>query len=283
MRWVVGLLLASAGILKAAQLIAEPVAILASPLGWFLAPLQISAELIVGALALSGAYWRRLRWLALLLFVGFAAYSLYLAINGAASCGCFGPIEIHPWWTFGLDVAVVAGLLAAIFAGSAKTASPIGPRCQVGWATTLVALTVGCASALNWYALGSSSIESLAADSDLVVLEPEEWIGKPLPIADYIDADLSEGDWIVLLHRHDCPECQEVAPRYEGLASTRNIALIEMPPYGGEPEGQGPALHARMPDDREWFVQTPVEIRVKDGVVLHASTELPAIVVTTEL
>lgn len=86
-----------------------------------------------------------------------------------------------------------------------------------------------------------------------------------------------------MLHRHDCPECQQAAPQYEVLADTQKVVIIEMPPYGGERLEEGPALHARMPNDREWYAQTPVEIRIKNGVVLDASTDLPAIAGATEL
>jgi hypothetical protein len=36
-------------------------------------------------------------------------------------------------------------------------------------------------------------------------------------------------------------------------------------------------VHARLSDDREWFVQAPVEIRLRDGEVVDASRELPAV------
>ena len=280
MRWLVGLLLVCAAVLKAIELIVEPALAMATPIGRYLVPLQIATELSVGAIAMSGLYWRRLRWFALLLFTGFALYSLYLALSGASSCGCFGFIKVHPWWTGALDLAVVTGLLLTIFAGSDEAMPMVIPRSKL--AAVLVALSVGVAIvvASNSAPRGAESIAKIGA---LVVLEPEEWIGKPLPIADFINADLSKGDWIVLLHRHDCPDCQEAAPQYEDLADAQNVAIVEMPPYGSERLAEGPALHARMPDDRDWFVQTPVEIRVKDGVVLHASTELPAIVQTTEL
>lgn len=45
------------------------------------------------------------------LFGILAGASLYLALAGQASCGCFGQIVVHPWWTFALDGAVVAALL----------------------------------------------------------------------------------------------------------------------------------------------------------------------------
>src|SRR5688500_6399704 len=110
MRWVVGLLLVSAAVLKTAQLVAEPSDTLTTPFGGWLVPVQVGAELGIGLVALSGSYWRQIRALALVMFVGFAGYSLYLALSGASSCGCFGPVAVHPWWTFSLDVAVVFGL-----------------------------------------------------------------------------------------------------------------------------------------------------------------------------
>ena len=44
-------------------------------------------------------------------FAGFALFSLRTAWLGIATCGCFGKIDVNPWITFGVDVAVLAGLL----------------------------------------------------------------------------------------------------------------------------------------------------------------------------
>jgi hypothetical protein len=122
-----------------------------------------------------------------------------------------------------------------------------------------------------------SQSNSETSAGDLVVLEPEQWLGMPFPISEYIDANLSEGAWIVLFHRHDCPDCQEATPQYERLAHSRRVALVEVPPYGHELVGTGRARHARLRNDRNWFIQTPVEVQLNDGVVVSASTKLPAI------
>jgi hypothetical protein len=58
MRWVVGILLVSAAILKAVQLITDPTVTLTN--GRLLPSLQVGAELGIGLLALNGAYWRQL-------------------------------------------------------------------------------------------------------------------------------------------------------------------------------------------------------------------------------
>ena len=124
MRWVVGGLLVSAAFLKAVELATKPATTLAIPLGGLLLPVQVGAELGIGLLALSGLYWQKLRWIALLLFSSFAAYSFYLAMGRAASCGCFGPLRIHPWWTFSLDLAVILGLLFSVRYGQLRRLGP---------------------------------------------------------------------------------------------------------------------------------------------------------------
>lgn len=274
MRWVVGLLLVFAAVLKAAQLVIEPTAALVGRSGSLLLPTQVGVELGVGLLVLSGLYWRQLRWLALCLFTSFATYSFYLAVVGAASCGCFGPVEVHPWWAFWLDVAVVLGLLISI--GRCHPSSTSwwqGP----GWihrhtvAMTIVGISVVSIALLVRHASPRTATtgDLPTRTGNLVILEPGQWIGKLLPIADAIDLDLTEGRWIVLLHRHDCPECQAAVPRYEELAIQQPVALVEVPPYADSHDAAtGPANRARLSNDREWFVQTPVEIRLQDGVVL---------------
>jgi hypothetical protein len=129
---------------------------------------------------------------------------------------------------------------------------------------------LGAALLMRYIQTRSAQADGLLASAgNLVILEPEKWVGRPLPIADVIDLDLSQGDWTVLLHRHDCPDCQEAVPRYEKLAQLQPVALIEVPPYGDfHASTNDAARHGRLKSDREWFVQTPVELRLQDGVVL---------------
>jgi hypothetical protein len=103
------LLLTAAGF-KAYALWTDP-----SPaLSWFFSPrwqvALIEGETLLGLWLLSGL---AMRWAWLLAQVGFillAGVSLYLALAGKPSCGCFGKLTISPWYTFGLDVAAVAAL-----------------------------------------------------------------------------------------------------------------------------------------------------------------------------
>lgn len=282
MRSLVGLLLVAAAVLKAVQLITEPAAALVDPLGRGLLPVQIGTELALGLLVLSGLYWHKLRWLVLVLFTGFAGYSLYLAVTGATSCGCFGPIRIHPWWMLGLDLAVVAGLLFSTLVGHGEIdPHPTGRflmrdaphrhrRLIVVGATVA---TIIAALLFRYTDQRTAVGEGLVSAGDLVVLEPEHWIGKRLPIAGAIDLDLSQGEWTILLHRHDCPVCQEQVPHYEQRAAMgERVALVEVPPYGDFERHGNDCSYARLQGAHDWFVQTPVELRLKDGVVQAVKT-----------
>lgn len=56
----------------------------------------------------------RLTWLATVgLFTVFGGVSLYKALSGEASCGCFGAAQVNPWITMGLDMTIV-GLLTFV-------------------------------------------------------------------------------------------------------------------------------------------------------------------------
>jgi hypothetical protein len=278
MRWVAGWLLVVAAALKAAKLIAEPGVVFTQPLGRYFLPTQCGVELAIGLLLLFGINWRILRWLAIILFTGFAAYSLYLAISGRTSCGCFGPIYVNPWWTFGLDVAVTLGLLSSVLTESqvinqadVNLARPttFAPSLRIaialisGFAVVSMAIVVRYTDQQTVFAHGHPTSANGA-----VVLSPEQWIGAELPIADLIDVDLSRGEWVVLLHRHDCPACQEKVPKYEQRATAgERVALIEVPPYGDVSRQIKACHYGRLRADHNWFVETPIEIRLRDGIV----------------
>lgn len=112
MRIIVGLLLILAGCFKTLVLYTDPIVLQQPDWVRVIIPFEIAVEIGIGILVLVGIYWHQVLWVALVLFTGFAGYSLWLALQGAETCGCFGPIKVSPWWTFGLDLVVVAGLFA---------------------------------------------------------------------------------------------------------------------------------------------------------------------------
>jgi hypothetical protein len=109
-RMALGLFLLVAAGLKAHSLATDPLsqdAFFASPR---LLIATIEVEIVLGLWLLSG-WFVRAAWVTALGFFGvLAGVSLYLALAGQRSCGCFGQVTVSPWATFSLDIAAVAAL-----------------------------------------------------------------------------------------------------------------------------------------------------------------------------
>ena len=99
LRIAAALLLLMAAGLKAHQLATEPVlgtGLLESR--WFLMAV-VEFELFFGLWLLSGLL-TKVTWAAALgCFVLFCCISLFKALSGHATCGCFGKVEVNPWYT----------------------------------------------------------------------------------------------------------------------------------------------------------------------------------------
>lgn len=115
----------------------------------------------------------------------------------------------------------------------------------------------------------------------LVILDPETWIGKPWPLLEQsgLEAELTVGVWDVLLIRNECHVCHDVIRELQHVFSVQpvepQIALIgidqhEVDSYVARlPEMD--CLLGHLPHDREWFVTTPLRLRLSAGVCVEAS------------
>lgn len=277
---VVGALLASSAFLKAWDGSGARTA------GVELTYALIVVEMALAAACFAGFQPRKVRWLLLTLFACFASYATYLLTTGAESCGCFGAVTVPPAWTLALDLVI----LTLLWKWRPQQAAPQEPASAAyGWIKWSVAYAIMILPAtivfLARQPTALTSEDSLADVSGIVILEPETWVGRPLPIASEVDVGdkLATGEWLVLLYHHDCPKCLEATPRYrqraEQLAHESNacrVALIETPPHAEHSPAHrdAPCLEGRLSDQREWFVQTPVEITLKDGRVVGVRKEL---------
>ncbi len=151
---------------------------------------------------------------------------------------------------------------------------------MVIWA--LIGGPVGYAMA-SFHPTTLSDAGSVMGNSNLVVLEPEKWVGKRLPVLNYIDIgeQLATGQWTVVFYHSGCTDCQAVLRDYKRRARTETfisrIALVEVPPYGDYSEGSdlpGPTfISGRLSEAKEWFVKTPLQVKLTDGVVSWQSEQ----------
>lgn len=277
---VLGGLLVTAALLKGHELFTLPVA---NKDIWSYRPFlifQVECELALGLWLLSGLWKRAAWWISLLCFALFCGVTLYKALTGAASCGCFGRIPLNTWITL-LAIDVPAVCLLLLF----RTEKPSGPATprplaqKIYTAVCLVLLVTGIG--VTTTVLVMHVPQRVTAEFE--VLEPPTWVGEMLPIMTHIDraAPLQQGNWLIMLFHHDCPDCAQAMPAFEEIAEnfvgnedTLQLALIEIPPYGHDAEARESVCHlVRMDDSKKWMVVTPAVLLMADGVVRHAWEE----------
>ncbi len=285
-RIALGLLLLTAAALKGHQLATEPTAETSLLTSRWLLIAVVEFELFFGLWLLAGLYPRWTWRGALLCFGAFGSVSLWKAISGEASCGCFGRVPISPWQTLVVDGAIVMLLLhwgperdESVFKQSSRSAN----RRAVG--VVGVSIAVGIPAALVMAAYRPAAITpqgAIAGQSQFVVLKPAEWIGNRFPLIDWVDigGQLARGEWIVLLYHVGCPECREMIAEYGQLghdphkaSDARRVALIQAPHSGSRFTGDVDVsscpgcVSGQLSDSRRWFVSTPAVVFLEDGVV----------------
>jgi hypothetical protein len=119
-----------------------------------------------------------------------------------------------------------------------------------------------------------------------VTLEPKNWLGKKFPLFEFIVFDngfnrdnLKIGGWSILLYHVDCKKCQELLAKINDQSKNEtfeNLILIEIP---GKEVKQGffngvqsHVVSGTLQSGTEWFVQTPVLLKLSHGMVLDIST-----------
>jgi hypothetical protein len=293
LRVLLAAVLLTAAALKAYQLATEPVAghgLLDSR--WLLMA-TVEFELLFGIWLLSGSLPKPTWAAALICFSLFACVSLYKGMAGEASCGCWGRVAVSPWWTGIFDLAIVMALLR----WQPSAASPLPPgegkgegalsaisvvRRAVGVLAIWLLIGVPAAVAMGSYtSITLSDAGDIIGDDKIVVLEPEEWVGKRFPLLDYIDIGdkLKDGEWFVILYHYDCPKCQEAIKKlvHEMLVKGKrtHVALIEVPPYG-ETQSYISLTEVgfwlgRLSSEREWFVITPTQLQLERGIIVEST------------
>lgn len=292
LRIVLGLILLTAAILKGWQLATEPTlekGLLTSR--WFLI-LGVEVEWLLAVWLLSGMYKRAAWWVTLGSFVLFACIALHKALSGEVTCGCFGQVQVNPWYTVILDL----GCVSLLFLCCQRQASACSARGDITWlwpallCSGLVSVGLAGGVAMGIYTpTRVDRANQLLGRSTSVVLEPARWGGELFPLLEYIDIghELEAGRWLIVLYRHDCLHCQEEMPEYERLAEDirasaqpARVMFVELPPYSEnlhhQSERRGPYLVGHLAQTKTWFVTTPTAVLLKDQRVLQVMEDAAA-------
>lgn len=263
----------------------------------FVLRFSIAVELVV-----VGAMWllpRLARPIGIAMLTSFLPVLIGDVALGASSCGCFGAVRVHPGITLAMDLGFLLGLwlLGRRVERLATPASlPTRNVMAAGiWVLASFALAFGLTAG------GGHSVPAAEGDpASVAAAGPVEgyylpryadWIGKAwseLPISGWIQGapgDLGVGPRFVFFYRKDCEHCHALMEaHFVGplAVPTTAVAVPErggFPTVGIQPFDCDECSRAELPPGVDWFLQTPVLVRLEDGVVRCAaevSPEAPA-------
>ena len=212
----------------------------------------------------------RLRWTLPLAMIAFAVFWLvasYRIWTGEASCGCFGRVVVPPAVTWVIDAIAI---MALYYATVEIWKRPDIER-RSWWVPITVVVLLAVPLGIRAAKFQPLTLDDVGVESGgLILLRPEEWVGAPFALADFIEDGqiLKSGKWNVLLFHHDCPKCQQRIQQLTRLTRRPDepLALIEIPPYGA-PAAIPNATLLKLSEKQRWFVRTPVELTLETGVV----------------
>ncbi len=181
--------------------------------------LLIMAELGLVTWLVSG--WRRrlARGLAAVGFLGFTGVTMWKWSQGETSCGCFGPLAVHPAITGCIDLTLAIGL-----GWSRRTAgvSPASPARLPGRATRwILGLGTGLTAILGIVLLLHAPDQPFTPPQPSPTAHAQQSTDYP--------AEILTGHWRVVVFRSDCGHCQEIVPDLarESLDDLRRYLFID--------------------------------------------------------
>lgn len=204
---------------------------------------------------------------------------------GASSCGCFGAVQIPPWVTLVTDAFFLISLLfLARGVPALKTPRSLPTRQVLSaglWSVISVAVAFGLTSSGMAADTSSSGPEIASSGPAEGYYLPDytSWVGQPfsqLDLAGWIRGlpdDLDEGQQYMLFYRKDCEHCHELMEFFfaeELPLPTTAVAVpdrVGFPTVGVQPFVCAGCRLAELPAGVDWFLQTPVLVKLSDGVV----------------
>ena len=227
-------------------------------------------ELGIGIWALVGKHQLKVERVLLWLFSSFFAISVAKFVRGDADCGCFGVITVSPIYTIVLDAGLIVWL-AKDLKQQAIVATRLGLQPFVMWMLIIASVFTSLFLILRFK---TTTLEELANASgdDTVVLRPNDWVGRKLPILKYVEPphELGNGRWLCVLVKPDCPACEDVIAASASPETTIAVAYIDIGVHASKREDGN---WFRLTDNYRWFSKTPILIHLDDGIVKHVADQ----------
>jgi hypothetical protein len=227
------------------------------------------------------------RWIGVAMLTAFAPILVGDLVLGASSCGCFGALEVNPWITLVTDVTFLLGLLVLGRREPRLALTPNLPTSRVLIAGAFSVVSVAAAFGLSPPGAsvdrksvehGGGSALPLPADGYYMPMY-DSWIGRPfleLDLASWVKNlpdTLGNGSQYIIFYRKDCEHCHQLMELYFSGSLSESTTAIAVPErYGFPSENLQPfdcpeCRRAELPSGIDWFLQTPVLVRLADGVV----------------
>ena len=275
---ILALILFSAGLLKIVQLRIDMQHNLLEARQWWLILAETQVELLLACWLVSGWARDRAKSVGSVVFGFFAIYNVSQWLYGLDDCGCFGAIKVDPKITFAFDCLA----LIAIALWRPKQYSFL-PNSAFYRNIIILSglLVIQCVSLIgvDFWLRGSGHLGDLR--ESVLILRPEEWVGKPMPLLEAIDmsdnVDIAIGNWILIFYQSGCKECDAFLSRIAQGDSTatglRGARLVFVS------VSDGPVSHIDLPGERgqliakEYlFLATPVAVLTQNGLVDDVTT-----------
>lgn len=208
-------------------------------------------------------------------FVLLAGVSLLGTSRGFSSCGCLGALAAPPWALLIFDAVAAAILLWRPLTSGAlrkNQALALGAACA-GF------LAGGLAIGSVLYPPSGTSAAGLArtiATAKVVTIEPALLRDGPFLLLPYIDidADLSHGEWKLIMAKAGCRRCEQRLKSGECRPDGRERVAVIL--AGEEPGWTVPteckAIVGHLSSGKTWMFPAPFTLRLTDGQVSGSIT-----------
>ena len=199
------------------------------------------------------------------LFFALMAGAAWIAtVRGAASCGCFGSVEVPPRVMLLVDAGAAAALLLGLRRSGATSQQRTAILLATCSASFLISIVVG--SALH---LTPRSLATLRSPNGMNLEESDLRLGEPFIMIQYIqiDADLSQGEWKIIFVDSECRICKQTLRGGECKPEGQErVAVIQVDRNEGWTlYKECHAVLGRMVSSKNWNISTPRTMRLKDG------------------